>query len=178
MEYNNWKRLDLFLDFEENPLKKYEYYFKAIDFNFEKCNYSFIIPAHLSVLFSSFYTKILKNSFIIFPKDFHENNEIMDYYKNELGKEIKWIIISPCVELEKNIKALHEKENIIYFIGYCPIFYHEHDDIYLYSFEKFYDIVYSAYDLIEQLFILSNVFDFRKKQNYEINYKLKILELK
>ena len=22
-------------------------------------------------------------SFIIFPKDFHENNEIMDYYKNE-----------------------------------------------------------------------------------------------
>ena len=178
MEFNNWKRLDLFLDFEENPLKKYEYYFKAIDFNFEKCNYSFIIPAHLSVLFSSFYTKILKNSFIIFPKDFHENNEIMDYYKNELGKEIKWIIISPCVELEKNIKALHEKENIIYFIGYCPIFYHEHDDIYLYSFEKFYDIVYSAYDLIEQLFILSNVFDFRKKQNYEINYKLKILELK
>ena len=36
MEFNNWKRLDLFLDFEENPLKKYEYYFKAIDFNFVK----------------------------------------------------------------------------------------------------------------------------------------------
>ena len=41
MEYNNWKRLDLFLDFEENPLKKYEYYFKAIDFNFEKCNLAY-----------------------------------------------------------------------------------------------------------------------------------------
>ena len=178
MEYNNWNRIDLFLDLEESPLKEYDYYFKAINFNFDKCNYSFIIPAHLSVLFSSFYTKTIKDSFIVFPKDFPENNEIINDYENELGKEIKWIIISPCMELEKNIKTLHEKDNIICFIGYCPIFYHNHNEIYLYSFSKFYDIVYSSHELLEQLFILSNVFDLRKKQNYEINNKLNILELK
>ena len=35
MEFNNWKRLDLFLDFEENPLKKYEYSDTDL---FEKCH--------------------------------------------------------------------------------------------------------------------------------------------
>ena len=99
MEYNNWNRIDLFLDLEESPLKEYDYYFKAINFNFDKCNYSFIIPAHLSVLFSSFYTKTIKDSFIVFPKDFPENNEIINDYENELGKEIKWIIISPYMKL-------------------------------------------------------------------------------
>ena len=86
---------------EEDPLKKYNY-FKKIEFN--KCNYIFIIPVSLSELFSSFYSQKLKDSLIIFPKDFQQAKELLNDYENEEGIKENWIIIAPCIELEKNIK--------------------------------------------------------------------------
>ena len=176
MNSENWNKIDLFIGTEDSPLKNYESFFKKI--SFDKYNYSFIVPTNLSDLFSSFYLKILKDSFIIFPKNFEENNELINDYENEAGKEKKWIIISPCNELKKNIGIYHQKETIICFIGYCPIFNHYHSDDYLYSFSKFYGIVDSCNQLVDLLFELSNVFYFREKQNYEIKNNIATLELK
>ena len=103
---------------------------------------------------------------------------MIDVYENEAGKEKKWIIISPCTELKKNIEKYHQKEIIICFIGYCPIFNHYHNDIYLNSFSKFYGIVDSCSQLVDLLFELSNVFYFREKQKYEIKNNFDTLELK
>lgn len=176
MNSEKWNKIDLFIGTEDPPLKNYEQFFKKI--TFDKYNYSFIVPPNLSDLFSSFYSKILKDSFIIFPKDFKENNELINDYENETGKEKKWIIISPCNELKKNIEIYHQKETIICFIGYCPIFNHFHNDIYFYSFSKFYGIVDSCNQLVDLLFELSNVFYFREKQKYEIKNNIDTLELK
>ena len=177
MKYENWNKIDLFIGSEEEPLKKYDYFFKKIDFS--KCNYSFIIPEPLSDLFSSFYSKILKDSFIIFPKDFEQAKELLNDYENEEGYKENWIIIAPCMELKKNIKLFHENIDIICFIGYCPIFNHWDDDLYFHLFSKFYGIVDSYSELIEKLFQLSNIFYLRKKQNYFINNKnADIIELK
>ena len=107
MNCEKWNKIDLFIGMEENPLKKYENYFEKIEFN--KCNYSFIIPEPFSDLFASFYTKILKDTFIVFPKDFKQAKELLNDYGNEMGIEENWIVISPCMELEKNIKKLSRK---------------------------------------------------------------------
>ena len=136
------------------------------------------MPTNLTELFSSFYSKILKDSFTIFPKNFEQNNELINDYENEAGKEKKWMVISPCNELEKNIKIYHQKETIICFIGYCPIFNHCHSEDYLKLFPKFYGIVDSCDQLIDLLFKLSNVFYYREKQKYEIKNNITTLELK
>ena len=167
MNCEKWNKIDLFIGMEEDPLKKYENYFEKIEFN--KCNYSFIIPEPFSDLFASFYTKILKDTFIVFPKDFKQAKELLNDYGNEMGIEENWIVISPCMELEKNIKSFQENKNIICFIGYCPIFNHKHDELFLYSFSKYDKIFNSCNELIEELFKLSNIFYYRKKQNYKIN---------
>ena len=168
MNYEKWNQIDLFIGLEEeNPLQKYDYYFKKIDFS--KCNYTFIIPEQLSDLFSSFYSKILKDSFIFFPKDFQQAKELLNDYEKESGNKENWILIAPCMELEKNIKIFHENKDIICFIGYCPIFNHEHDILSLIRFSKYYGIVNSYKQLIETLFKLSNLFYYRKKQKYILN---------
>ena len=174
MNSEKWNKIDLFIGMEEDPLKKYEDYFENIDFS--KSNYCFIIPDLFSDLFSSFYTKILKNSFIFFPKDFQQAQELLNDYENEEGYKKNWILISPCMELEKNIKNLHENIDIIYFIGYCPIFNHKHSD--LYSFSKFKGIFNSCSELIENLFKLSNISYYRNKQKYITNNNNDIIELK
>ena len=175
MNYEKWNKIDLLIDMEEDPLKKYNY-FKKIEFN--KCNYIFIIPEHLSELFSSFYTQKLKDSLIFFPKDFQQAKELLNDYENEEGIKENWIIISPCVELVKNIKNFHENKNIYCFIGYCPIFNHEHNTDFLYKFPKYYGIVDSASELIERLFKLNYIVFYRKKQKYEINNNDETIEIK
>ncbi len=69
MNCEKWNKIDLFIDIEEDPLKKYNY-FKKIEFN--KCNYIFIIPESLSELFSSFYSKKLKDSLIFSLRIFNK----------------------------------------------------------------------------------------------------------
>ena len=49
---------------------------------------------------------------------------LLNAYENEVGIKENWIIISSCIELEKNINDLHENKDIYQFIGYCPIFNH------------------------------------------------------
>ena len=166
MNCEKWNKIDIFIDMEEDPLKKYNY-FKKIEFN--KCNYIFVIPESLSELFSSFYSQKLKDSLIFFPKDFQQAKELLNDYENEEGIKENWIIISPCIELEKNIQNFHENKNIYCFIGYCPIFNHNHNTFFFYKFSKYYGIVDSASELIEKLFKLNIIFYYRKKQNYGIN---------
>ena len=120
MNSENWNKIDLFIETEESPLKKYESFFKKIDF--DKYNYSFIVPTNLSDIFSSFYSKILKDSFIIFPKDFEQNNELINVYENEAGKEKKWIIISPCNELKKKYRKISSKRNYYMLHWILPYF--------------------------------------------------------
>ena len=83
MNYENWNKIDLFIDMEEDPLKKFHYF--KIDFT--EFNYIFIIPETLSNLFSSFYSKILKDSLIFFPKDFEQAIELLKDYENEEGNK-------------------------------------------------------------------------------------------
>ena len=155
----------MFIDEEDNPLKKYDYF--KIDFTI--CNYIFITPEPLIELFSSFYSKILKDSTIFFPKDFQQAIELLNDYESEVGNKENWIVISPCEELEGNIKAFHENKNIYYFIGYCPIYSHKHNLDFFYKFYKYYGIVGSSSELIEKIFKLNNIFYYRKKQKYGIN---------
>ena len=175
MDYEKWNKIDLFIDMEEDPLKKYNYFIK-IEFN--KCNYIFIIPVSLSELFSSFYSQKLKDSLIIFPKDFQQAKELLNDYENEEGIKENWIIIAPCIELEKNIQNFHENKNIYCFVGYCPFFNHSHNISFLYKFSKYYGIVDSSSELIEKLFKLNNIFYYRKKQKFQINNDTNIIETK
>ena len=171
----NFNKIDLFISMEDDPLQKYNYF--KIGFN--KCNYMFIVPDHFSNLFSSFYSKILKNTLIFFPKDFQQTKELLNDYENEEGNKENWIIISPCIELEENIQTLNENKNIYCFIGYCPIFNHEHNCDLLFQFSKYFGMVDSCSELLEKLFKLSNIFYYRKKQKYEINNDMNnIIELK
>ena len=101
---------------------------------------------------------------------------MLNDYENEEGYKENWIIISPCMELEKNIEIFHEHKDIICFIGYCPIFNHVHDDLKMFS--KFYGIFNPCGELIENLFKLSNIFYYRKKQKYIIDNNVDIIELK
>ena len=72
--YNQYSgKITLFLNMGRDPLEKYNYF--KIDFT--KCNYIFITPEPLSILFSSFYNKILKDALIFFPKDFKQAEELL-----------------------------------------------------------------------------------------------------
>ena len=53
MDSKNWNKIDLFVGFEKDPLKKYNFF--KIRFNI--CNYIFVIPESFSLLFSSFYKR-------------------------------------------------------------------------------------------------------------------------
>ena len=174
MNYENWNKIDLFIDMEEDPLKKYHYF--KIDFT--EFNYIFIIPETLSNLFSSFYSKILKDSLIFFPKDIQQAKELLKDYENEEGNKRNWIIISPCMELKNYIPIFNENNNIYCFIGYCPIFNHVHDTDFLQKFTKYYGIVNSYRKLIKKLFKLNNIIYYRKKFKYDINNNSIIHELK
>ena len=103
---------------------------------------------------------------------------MLNDYENEEGIKENWIIISPCIELEKNIQNFLENKNIYCFIGYCPIFNHQHNTYFLYKFPKYYGIVNSASELIERLFKLNYIVFYRKKQKYEINNNNKKIEMK
>ena len=157
-------KITLFLNMDRDPLEKYNYF--KIDFT--KCNYIFITPEPLSILFSSFYNKILKDALIFFPKDFKQAEELLNGYESEVGSKENWIMISPCDELESNISNFNNNKNIYCFLGYCPIFEHEHNFYFFYKYSKFYGIVNSANELIEKLFKLNYIIYYRKKLNYEI----------
>ena len=174
MNYEKWNKIDMFIDMEEDPLKRYNYF----DIDFGKCNYIFIIPESLCNIFSSFYSKILKNALIFFPKDFQQAIDLLNDYEKEEGIKENWIVICPCIELEKNIESIHNNKNIYCFIEYCPIFNHNHNNDYLYSFSKYYGEVDSSSELIEKLFKLSYIIYYRKKQKYEINNDFEVFELK
>ena len=173
----NYIRFGRFIYLREEPLKNYGYF--KIDFNI--CNYIFIVPEHLILSFSQFYSKILKNSLALFAKDVHQAKELLNDIQNEEEEEIKdnWILISPCTELKKNIQTFNDNKNIFSIIGYCLIFYHKHDINFLYQFSKYHEMVYLAGELLEILFKLNNVYYFKKKQNYgEIINNNDIFEIK
>ena len=90
-------------------------------------------------------------------------------YEIEVGVKENFIFICPCVDLEKNIKDLNENKSIYCIIGYCPIFNHDDNIDFFYKFTKFYGIVNSCEELIDNLFKLNNIFYYRKKQKYEID---------
>ena len=162
---DEWLRLYYYIEIEENPLSKYKYF----EIGFDKCYYMFVVPERFRFLFTCLYSGIIKDSLVLYPKDFHQVKEILDKHEKDEGNTENWIVISPCVELIKNIKNFHKNKNIYKFIGYCPDINHKHgEDFFLFQFPKFFGIEFSAYKLIETLFKLSNIFYYRKKQNYEI----------
>ena len=160
--------MDSFLSIEGEPLKKYDYF--KIDFT--KCNYIFIVPQQFSEIFSSFYSNNLKNSIIFFPKDYPQALELLNDIKEEEGTKDNWIMICYCKELEKYINILNKNKNVYLIVVYCPFSEHNHDFDFFFKFSKFYDIVYSYNKLIEILFKFNNIYYFRKKQNYDIDYKI------
>ena len=166
--------INSFIQIRENPLKKYTHFTNY----FNNCNYIFIVKESLSNAFSSLYSKILKDALIFFPKDFQQVKELLNDYENEVGNKENWIVISPCIELEKNIQIYHNNTNIYSFIGYCPIMNHIHNFDILNKFSKFYGIMKTSNELIELLFKLNHIFYYRKKQKYEIDKDTEPIELK
>ena len=166
LNFDKWNKIDLFIDMQSDPLKKYNFF--KIDFS--KNNYMLILPESLSSLFSPIYSKIITNSIIFFPKDFEQAKELLNDFEADEGIKENWIIISPCLELRKNIETIHDNKNIIYFISYCPIYNHSHDEENLYKFSKYYGNVDSFDELIEKLFKLTNIFYYRRKQKYKNDY--------
>ena len=166
--------INSFIQIGENPLKKYTHFTNY----FNNCNYIFIVKESLSNAFSSLYSKILKDALIFFPKDFQQTKELLNDYENEVGNKENWIVISPCIELEKNIQIYHNNTNIYRFIGYCPIMNHIHNYDILNKFSKFYGIMKTSVELIERLFKLNHIFYYRKKQKYEIDKDTEVIELK
>ena len=140
MDSEKWNKLDLFVGYEKDPLKKYNFF----NIEFDKCNYIFIIPEIYSNLFSSFYNKILKESLIFFPKDCSQALDLLNDYEIEADIKENFIIICPCIELENNIQMFQNNKNVYNIIGYCPIFYHIHNKRFLHSFSKYYGIVDSC----------------------------------
>ena len=162
---DEWLRLYFYIDIKENPLSKYKYF----EIGFDKCYYMFVVPERFRFLFTCLYSRIINDSLVLYPKDFHQVKEILDKHEKEEGITENWILISPCVELKKNIQNFHQNKNIYKFIGYCPDINHKHDeDFFLWQFPKFFGIEISSYQLIKTLFKLSNIFYYRKRQNYEI----------
>ena len=101
-------KIELFIDLKGDLLKKYNYF--KIDF--QKYNYIFITPEPLILLFSSFYIKILKNSLTLFPENYHQAEELLNDIENEEGIKKNWIMISPCIELEKILQIFTTNKNI------------------------------------------------------------------
>ena len=167
-------KMNMFLTKEGNPLEKFNYF----NIDFSNCNYMFIIPEQICDVFSSFYTNELKNSLIIFPKDYEQAKELLKDLEDEEDIKENWIIICPCVDLEYNIKDINSNKNIYRIILYCPFFRHEHNLDFFFTFPKFYGFANSYNELIEKLFRLCNIYYFRKRQNYEIKIdKKNIIEL-
>lgn len=157
-----------FITFNENILEQYKYF----DIDFTEFNYIFILSGLFDNNFKSLYPNILKNSLILFGKDFKEADKLLNEYEKEIGNKKKFILISPCDELETNIATFHGNKSIYYFIGYCLNFDHEHDFNFLFGFSKYYTIIDSSEELIEQLFKLNTLFSYRKKQNYKVKDKM------
>ena len=124
---------DKFIPKEQHSFEKYDD--KRL-YEFTKCNYIFITPKPLYKLFSSFYSKIFKNSIIFFPNNFEQAKNLLNNYKTLTGNKENLIVIAPCDELEENIEAFHDNKKIYYFIGYCPIASHKHNLDLLYKFYK------------------------------------------
>ena len=169
-----WDNIDSFIKMEEDPIGKYDY----LKIDFTNCNYIFIVPEKFSNKFSSFYSNILDNCLIFFPKNTQEANELLDAYENEEGKKGDWIFISPCTQLENNMKIFQENKNIYCFIGYCPILNDDHDDFVNFGFSKYYGIADSSSELIEEFLILSNIIYYQKRFKYENDDNLQVFELK
>ena len=154
-----------FITFNGNVIEQYNY----IKMDFSEFNYIFISPEPLIQLFKPMYSNILKNALIFFPKDFGEAEKLLNDYENIILNKKKCILISPCDTLERNIKTFQDNKNILYLIGYCLDFNREHDmNNILLHFSKFYIIANSSEELVEQIFKLNTIFNYRKKQNYEI----------
>ena len=114
------KRIYLYLYVKENPLKKYGYFKKF----FYDCFYIFVVPIPFFDLFKDFYSKIIKDSAALYLFDFEMVKVVLDKFEKEKGITKNWIVIAPCLELKKNIKAFHQNKNIYGFIGYCPDYSH------------------------------------------------------
>ena len=177
-KHNNDKleKIYFYLYVKEDPLKKYPYFKKF----FCECFYIFVVPRPFFDLFEEFYSIIINDSVALYVFDFETVKLTLDKYEKEKGITENWIVIAPCLELKKNIKAFHQNKNIYRFIGYCPDYTHNHDEdlFFFWKFPKFRGIESSAKQLIETLFKLSNIFYYRKKQNYEIVKDDNIIELK
>ena len=172
---DDWLRLYFYIQIKENPLRNYNYF----EIGFDKCYYMFVVPERFRFLFTCLYSGMIKDSLVLYPKDFHQVKEILDNLQKKVGITENWIIISPCIELEKNIQNFHQNKNIYKFIGYCPDINHKHtEDFFLWQFPKFFGIEPSAYKLIEALFKLSKIFYYRKRQNYEIGIDDNAIELR
>ena len=171
----NYMKINPLLSLKEHPLTKYNFF--KISFNI--CHYMFKVSDQFSNLFSSFYSKIINSSLIFFSKDFQQTKELLNSCENEIGIKDNWIIISPCVELEKNIQEFNDNKNVYFIIGYCYISNHEHNFEHLYKFQKFYKIDNSFDEILETLFKLNNIYYYRKKQNYDLeNDENNIIELR
>ena len=156
------------MTFDESILEQYNYF----NIDFTEFNYIFILSGLFDNNFKSLYPNILKNSLILFEKDFKEADKLLNEYEKEIGNKKKFILISPCDELEANIATFHGNKSIYYFIGYCLNYNHEHDFNFLFNFYKYYTIIDSSEELIEQLFKLNILFSYRKKQNYKVKNKM------
>ena len=149
-----------FMTFDESILEQYNYF----NIDFTEFNYIFILSGLFDGNFKSLYPNILKNSLILFEKDFKEADKLLNEYEKEIGNKKKFILISPCDELEANIATFHGNKSIYYFIGYCLNFNHEHDFNFLFNFSKYYTIIDSSEELIEQLFKLNILFLIEKNK--------------
>ena len=94
---DEWLRLYIYIDIKENPLSKYKYF----EIGFDKCYYMFVVPERFRFLFTCLYSRIINDSLVLYPKDFHQVKEILDKHEKEEGITENWILISPCVELKK-----------------------------------------------------------------------------
>ena len=174
--YENFNNIEAFINKEKDPLEDYDYF----DIKFTICNYIFIVPEKYIEAFSSFYSNILKDTFIIFAKDSQQAAELLNDYEKEEeeGNRQNWIFICPCIELENNIKTFQKKTNIYFFFGYCPIDEHDHDVLIFYRFPKYYDIVFSYSEFIKKLFELIIIINYKKKFKYELdNNNLDVYQL-
>ena len=121
-----------FIGIDQNLFDEYNFF----DIKFNICNYIFMIPAELSLLFDTYYSLFLNKSLLFSPKNSKEAIKILNSYKIKGDNRDNWIIIAPCIILEKNIKMFDEDKNVSFIIGYCPIFNHEHNFEFLYKFKK------------------------------------------
>ena len=77
--YENFNNIGAFINMEKDPLEDYE----DLDIDFAICNYIFIVPEKYIEAFSSFYSNILKDAFIIFAKDSQQAAELLNDYEKK-----------------------------------------------------------------------------------------------